>query len=197
MRESERFFQHGYKDGYTHGRIHGLIEGRAAGKDKGMELWEEVGYYKGFAALLRAAYDNDHGSSYVFDVRVVAVTDLHIVFVFASRRVIHHISSLLSAIDRFPVVNPGPKAGVGPEDQSTTPDNENECDVSKLLSQIRSRHRALCSVLGVPIRLRSVATGQDPLLSGDAALESIIHAPKSNKVWPIEHQSPANSTLEI
>lgn len=59
-----------------------MIEGRAAGKDKGMELWEEVGYYKGFAALLRAAYDNDHGSSYVFDVRVVAVTDLHIVFVF-------------------------------------------------------------------------------------------------------------------
>jgi hypothetical protein len=64
--EIRSFFQHGYTDGYAHGRIHGLIEGRAAGKEKGMALWEEVGYYRGFAMLLKAAYSNHDGSSYAF-----------------------------------------------------------------------------------------------------------------------------------
>jgi hypothetical protein len=64
LSNSGSFFKHGYIDGYAHGRTHGLIEGRAAGKEKGIELWEEVGYYQGFATLLRAAYGNDHGSLY-------------------------------------------------------------------------------------------------------------------------------------
>lgn len=51
------FFQSGYADGYAHGRIHGLIEGRAVGKEKGLELWEEVGYYRGFATIWQATYD--------------------------------------------------------------------------------------------------------------------------------------------
>lgn len=47
------FYDQGYEDGYTHGRIHGLIEGRALGREKGFEMWEELGFYEGFALLWR------------------------------------------------------------------------------------------------------------------------------------------------
>ena len=53
-----RFYEQGYQDGYAHGRVHGLIEGRALGREKGFEMWEELGFYEGFArmwgAILRA-----------------------------------------------------------------------------------------------------------------------------------------------
>ena len=199
--EIQSFFQHGYTDGYAHGRIHGLIEGRAAGKEKGMALWEEVGYYQGFAMLLKAAYANNDGSSYVFMFACCDCT--HILYFcnrLASRRASHHITSLLSAIDRFPSVNPKPKTEAEAESQATTPGDE--LDVSKLLSQIRSRYKALCSVLSVPLRLRSVATGQGPLPSGDLTPESYIQAimttpSKSTTMWPVERQSPIDSTLGL
>jgi hypothetical protein len=44
-----RFYDEGYQDGFSHGRIHGLIEGRALGREKGFEMWEELGFYEGFA----------------------------------------------------------------------------------------------------------------------------------------------------
>ena len=44
-----RFYDQGYQDGFSHGRIHGLIEGRALGREKGFEIWEELGFYEGFA----------------------------------------------------------------------------------------------------------------------------------------------------
>lgn len=37
-----------------HGRTHGLIEGRALGREKGYELWEEIGFYEGFAKFWEA-----------------------------------------------------------------------------------------------------------------------------------------------
>jgi hypothetical protein len=48
-----RFYDEGYKDGYEHGTIHGMIEGRALGTQKGYELWEELGFYEGFALCWR------------------------------------------------------------------------------------------------------------------------------------------------
>ena len=45
------FYDEGYKDGFEHGRIHGLIEGRALGREKGYEMWEELGFYEGFALM--------------------------------------------------------------------------------------------------------------------------------------------------
>jgi hypothetical protein len=51
-----RFFDSGYQDGFAHGRIHGLIEGRALGREKGFEMWEELGFYQGFALAWEAAY---------------------------------------------------------------------------------------------------------------------------------------------
>lgn len=164
-----------------------------------MALWEEVGYYRGFAMLLKAAYANN--SSYVskFTCRDCTLI-LYVYNRLTSRRANHHITSLLSATDRFPAVNPKPGADAEAESQATTPGDE--LDVSKLLSQIRSRYKALCSVLSVPLRLRSVATGQEPLPSGDLTPESHIQAimttpSKSTTVWPVERQSPTYSTLEL
>ena len=48
------FYDSGYQDGFAHGRIHGLIEGRALGREKGFEMWEEIGFYEGFALTWRA-----------------------------------------------------------------------------------------------------------------------------------------------
>ena len=48
------FYDSGYHDGFAHGRIHGLIEGRALGREKGFEMWEEIGFYEGFALTWRA-----------------------------------------------------------------------------------------------------------------------------------------------
>ncbi len=49
-----RFYDEGYKDGFAHGRIHGLIEGRALGREKGFEMWEELGFYEGFALMWKS-----------------------------------------------------------------------------------------------------------------------------------------------
>jgi hypothetical protein len=49
-----RFFDAGLVAGRAHGRIHGLIEGRALGRAKGFELWEELGFYAGYARAARA-----------------------------------------------------------------------------------------------------------------------------------------------
>jgi hypothetical protein len=46
-----RFYEEGYRSGFDHGRLHGLFEGRALGQEKCFELWEEVGYYEGFAGF--------------------------------------------------------------------------------------------------------------------------------------------------
>ena len=57
------FYDSGYQDGFAHGRIHGLIEGRALGREKGFEIWEEIGFYEGFAltwmAILRQQSKED------------------------------------------------------------------------------------------------------------------------------------------
>jgi hypothetical protein len=39
--------------------------------------------------------------------------------------------------------------------------NNEDLDIAKLLSQIRSRFKALCSTLGVSPRLRAMASGED------------------------------------
>lgn len=53
LRSLFSFYETGYQDGYDHGRIHGLIEGRALGREKGYEMWEELGFYEGFASTWR------------------------------------------------------------------------------------------------------------------------------------------------
>lgn len=53
-----RFYDSGYHDGFEHGRIHGMIEGRALGREKGYEMWEELGFYEGFALMWKVAIEN-------------------------------------------------------------------------------------------------------------------------------------------
>ena len=58
-----RFFDEGYADGYEHGRIHGLIEGGELGREKGFEMWEELGFYEGFALVMKAGQTQKEASS--------------------------------------------------------------------------------------------------------------------------------------
>jgi len=81
----ETFFNEGYKDGFAHGRIHGLIEGRALGREKGFEMWEELGFYEGFAVMWKAIYDKR------------GVDD---------DRALHHIKHLQDLVAQFPESNP-------------------------------------------------------------------------------------------
>ena len=53
-----RFYDEGYEDGFAHGRIHGLIEGRALGREKGYEMFEELGFYEGFALTWKKIYES-------------------------------------------------------------------------------------------------------------------------------------------
>ena len=53
-----RFYDKGYEDGFAHGRIHGLIEGRALGREKGYEMFEELGFYEGFASTWKKIYES-------------------------------------------------------------------------------------------------------------------------------------------
>jgi hypothetical protein len=58
IHECNRFYDIGYQDGFEHGRVHGLIEGRSLGKEKGFEMWEEVGFYMGFATIWKAVLES-------------------------------------------------------------------------------------------------------------------------------------------
>lgn len=81
----QQFYDEGFRDGFAHGRIHGLIEGRALGKEKGFEMWEEVGFYEGFARMWQVALAQQ-GST--------------------DERTAGHIRHLLDLIAQFPRVNP-------------------------------------------------------------------------------------------
>jgi len=81
----QTFYEEGYKDGFAHGRIHGSIEGRALGREKGFEMWEELGFYEGFALLWRAVLSQR------------GTTD---------DRAAQHIRQLLALLAQFPRVNP-------------------------------------------------------------------------------------------
>ncbi|KAJ6618244.1 hypothetical protein B0H10DRAFT_1647805, partial [Mycena sp. CBHHK59/15] len=80
----QTFYDSGHEDGFAHGRIHGLIEGRALGREKGFEMWEELGFYEGFALTWKAIYTSQ-GRDDEFA---------------------HHIKHLLDLISQFPRVNP-------------------------------------------------------------------------------------------
>ncbi|KAF9264658.1 DUF1715-domain-containing protein [Marasmius fiardii PR-910] len=80
----QTFYDSGYEDGHAHGRIHGLIEGRALGREKGYEMWEELGFYEGFALLWKS-------------ICVLEGRD---------DRAFNHVKHLLTLISQFPRVNP-------------------------------------------------------------------------------------------
>ncbi|CAA7264978.1 unnamed protein product [Cyclocybe aegerita] len=133
----QTFYEAGYADGHAHGRIHGLIEGRALGREKGFEMWEELGFYEGFARTWGA---------------ILVKTGK------ADDRANQHIRHLLELIAQFPRVNPSSTSAsaASSSSSSTSPkEEEKDLDISKLQRQIRSRYKALCSSLGVRPRLLS------------------------------------------
>ncbi|KAF7794661.1 hypothetical protein EIP86_005799 [Pleurotus ostreatoroseus] len=81
----QTFYDQGYQDGFAHGHIHGLIEGRALGREKGFEMWEELGFYEGFALMWKTISEQQ------------TKTD---------DRALHNIKHLLDLIAQFPRVNP-------------------------------------------------------------------------------------------
>ncbi|TFK69912.1 DUF1715-domain-containing protein [Pluteus cervinus] len=126
----QTFYDQGYEDGHAHGRIHGLIEGRALGREKGFEMWEELGFYQGFATMWRSIYIAQNRQD---------------------ERALHHIKHLLDLISQFPKVNPSTAPTTTVEIGGAT----TEVDIEKLFRQIRSRYKALCSTLGVRPSLRA------------------------------------------
>jgi hypothetical protein len=135
-RASHRFYDAGYTDGFAHGRIHGRIEGRALGLAKGFEMWEELGFYQGFAAVCNAALASSSSSS-------SSLTP-------TSTRAVHHVHHLLHLIGQFPRANP---STIDPA-----------LDIPRLFRQIRSRYKALCSILALkpPLRAEQHDTVQLP-----------------------------------
>ncbi|KAF5385363.1 hypothetical protein D9615_001011 [Tricholomella constricta] len=81
----QTFYETGYDDGFAHGRIHGLIEGRALGRAKGFEMWEELGFYEGFAQMWLSIYEKQGRSD---------------------DRATSHTRRLLDLIAQFPRSNP-------------------------------------------------------------------------------------------
>ncbi|KAG9313883.1 hypothetical protein JVU11DRAFT_4651 [Chiua virens] len=135
----------GYTDGVAHGRIHGLIDGCALGRTKGFEIWEEIGYYEGFAETWKAVAPRGRVrrplAHWRFDLT-------------QRRRTLHHITHLLALIRQFPTVNPSQH------------EVHIDADLEKLQRQIRSRYKALCASLGVRPTLRAAGaddpTDEDP-----------------------------------
>ncbi|EDR15972.1 uncharacterized protein LACBIDRAFT_243559 [Laccaria bicolor S238N-H82] len=158
----QTFYDSGFQDGFEHGRIHGLIEGRALGREKGFEMWEELGYYEGFALTWRAIHEKQSRQDH---------------------RSIPHIRNLLELISQFPTVNP------------SATDAASDVDISKLLRQIRSKYKILCSNLGV--RPRLTASRQTPSQDHeeeDMGPDDIPEQKSQLPVWKIEKGNGLNAS---
>jgi hypothetical protein len=82
-------------------------------------------------------------------------------FFFVVSRSSQHIRHLLEYISQFPRVNPS----------SSDDDATSSIDISRLLGQIRSRYKALCSTLGVHPRLRLSSQARDEENLGDSDMQ--------------------------
>ncbi|THU90508.1 DUF1715-domain-containing protein [Dendrothele bispora CBS 962.96] len=118
----ETFYDVGYQDGFAHGRIHGLIEGRALGREKGFEMWDEIGFYEGFALVWQSTLAKNGKQD---------------------ERAYQHAKNLLNLVSRFPRVNPSNVRPAGPASEGDS------ADIPKLFRQIRSKYKALCSSVNV------------------------------------------------
>jgi len=164
----QSFYDEGFQDGYAHGRIHGSIEGRALGQEKGYEMFEELGFYEGFALTWKNICENSGRSE---------------------DRPMHHIKHLLDLIAQFPRVNPSSAAESG--------DSPDDLDIPKLFRQIRSRYKALCATLGIRPSLRAAdgqsedeaATEQDGSTPGDKMPKTVWSVSNIGKRSPAEQLS--------
>jgi len=147
----QQFYETGYAEGLADGKVQGHTEGRQFGAAKGFEMWEELGFYEGFAKVWKT-FDEDRSDSK--DTSQVVLT----------------ATLLLDLISRFPVVNP-------------PADDPSDLDVAKLFSQIRTRYKKLCALIGVKPSLRA-----NQASSADDAETTIGAQPNSARkaVWRID-----------
>ncbi|KAG6885145.1 hypothetical protein C0993_005508 [Termitomyces sp. T159_Od127] len=172
----QTFYETGYEDGFAHGKIHGLIEGRALGRAKGFEMWEELGFYEGFALMWKAIYEKEsRADEYVLVPHKYLWLKLNL-YIFITSRATNHAQRLLDLISQFPMTNP-----------SETDDT----DFPKLFRHIRSRYKALCSTLGVRPSLRYSDRSQERDGTADATVsESTHNRPEKAIVWKVENGAP-------
>lgn len=117
-------FGQGYAGGFAHGALHGKFEGRALGREKGFDIWGEVGYYEGMAAmwrrlLLEGTPEQDRSRK--------------------QAKQIQQINSLLELIAAFPTRN---QSGAGSDSADNAP------DLGQMLERIRARYKLTASTLG-------------------------------------------------
>ena len=173
-----RFYDQGYEDGFAHGRIHGLIEGRALGREKGYEMFEELGFYEGFALTWKKIYEST-GRSDEFVYSSSRLSQGCADLLSWASRAIHNIRVLLNTIAQFPRVNPSPSR------TSLESDPFAEVDIPRLFRQIRARYKALCATLGVRPSLR--ATGKDAQGDGnDEEPMKMEPGAKPKTIWEMD-----------
>ncbi|KAL7421359.1 hypothetical protein Q5752_004244 [Cryptotrichosporon argae] len=149
-----QFYAQGYDAGFAHGRQHGLFEGRQLGQEKAWEVWEEVGFYEGYARFWAGAGRGAHEPAGRKEAKAQ-----------------NHARTLLGLIQTFPTYNPTPSptpaphygSQIGPDSPRTSPAEPeraaradsaaDEPDLALLLASIRARYRLLCTSLGTRPRL--------------------------------------------
>jgi len=162
----QKFYDEGFKEGYDHGKIHGMIEGRTLGGQKGFEIWEELGYYEGFAIcwknlmVANSSSGRESGGQVVKEGNETSKTH--------SDRVLNQLDQLISSIAKFPVENPSDSStavGIKENDlvggteilqirsETETAPHKEEIDLVRQLAHIRSRYKLLCSSIGIKPRL--------------------------------------------
>ena len=109
-------------------------------------MWEEIGFYEGFALTWKAILRQQSKEDELVSAKAIffLLSDLCVCVCVCASRSFQHIRHLLEHISQFPRVNP-----------SISDDAASSIDLSRLLRQIRSRYKALCSTLGVHPRLHS------------------------------------------
>ncbi|ODN95751.1 hypothetical protein L198_04369 [Cryptococcus wingfieldii CBS 7118] len=153
-----KFYNQGYDSGHAHGRLHGLFEGRELGKEKAWELWEEVGFYDGWASMwiqvlqAKAAASGTAGSKRGKEARAL-----------------NHAQVLVELINTFPTINPTQSINSNAVSEMVDDTPAADIDLASLLSLIRARYRLLCSSLGTRPRLASATIVEANPGSGAAA----------------------------
>ena len=132
-------------------------------------MWEEIGFYEGFALTWKAILGQQSKKD---ELSWLSQNNLLSDF-FCGSRASQHIRHLLEYISQFPRVNPS----------SSDDDVASSLDISKLLRQIRSRYKALCSILGVHARLRSSNDVSDDEKPGNSDMQ--VDKPSKDSAIPI------------
>ncbi|BEJ15842.1 hypothetical protein CspHIS471_0504470 [Cutaneotrichosporon sp. HIS471] len=154
-----KFYDEGYADGHAHGAQHGVFEGRQLGREKAWEVWDELGFYEGYARVWLCKLEGKVGRKEVKSAS--------------------HATALLGLIAGFPIVNPS--AGAAPitaqdialadieaetsrtksRSRGASPAAGGEVDLEGLLMSIRARYRLLCTSLGTRPRLTAAKDGSE------------------------------------